>query len=914
MASTAEVDLVISTAGTLPELERELQQIISTAEANADDIDIEASINRQETIGNLISDLNSVISNASSFVPQVEIDAALNRVDALQDISDALDDAIIAAQVSAAAIQVEAELDANVASLDAELAALVAELEAGAPDVDIEVNIDRDGQGASSGRGLTRVLGSLGRVLPSVSGQMLAFGSAGAAALPVAAALSATVESILPASAVAVTGLTALALAGGALTLAFKGVGDAISTAFDPAAKPEDLAKAMEKLAPNARAFVTELRGMRSQFKEIQQGVQEEFFNGFSDALISLRTNVLPQFGTALLSTSAILNQMALGAAAAAIELGANGTLQTALLGATEGLANLKTIPGQVVTALGQIGAAASPAFERITQGAANAATSISTKLAAAFKSGALESAINGAIDAIAQLGRIAGNVFEGLGNIFENLNAGGEGLFSVLEKVTAGFAKVTASQGFQQALTALSQTLNVVVETVLPLLSQALQALGPVFQALAAPVQILVRALGDGLSKIIVALEPVLVSVGQAFGQLVIAVTPLINLAATLIAAVLPGLIPLFDALGSTLNTLVPFIETLATALATALVPLFTKIATEVLPQLLPPLVELSTKLIPVLTEVILELAPVLTTIATVFGEVLVAVTPLIVELINMTLAIGEQLTPILAPLLAGIIALTQFGFNFLASIITGVVIPVINIIVDLLRGDFTAAWEGAKELVRNVAAKVGELIAAMNERIKSILTDLARAAGEKTRELVNSFTTEFNKLVSKAGEIASQVPGAVLAGLGHLGSLLVSAGADLVRGLINGIRSQLGALRDMASQVAETVSGSVKDLLGISSPSKVMREVGQDTMAGFELGIADQIPDLRSQLQGVAALAPSFALPNGQKLQLPQLGQQGPTVQVFIGNEQLNGHFDARIARSDQARDLLLTRGVRR
>jgi len=35
---------------------------------------------------------------------------------------------------------------------------------------------------------------------------------------------------------------------------------------------------------------------------------------------------------------------------------------------------------------------------------------------------------------------------------------------------------------------------------------------------------------------------------------------------------------------------------------------------------------------------------------------------------------------------------------------------------------------------------------------------------------------------------------------------------------------------------------------------------------------------------------------------------------VQVFIGNERLDSHFDARIAQSNQSRDRLVTQGVRR
>lgn len=880
MASEAEVDLIIDTTGTLPELERDLQRIINTAEDGAPSIEVETHIDSR------FSD---------EFLEEVRAAERIARSNPLE-------------------VEAEINLDADMAELNAELSAVVEQLEESAPEVDIQVDVDRDGQGSRGAQNLTRAFGALSGILPQVSGRMLAFGSAGVAAVPAAAALSAAIESVLPASALAVSGLTTLVLAGGTVAVAFQGVGDAITAAFDPETSPEDLAKAMEGLAPTARAFVEELRGMKGQFSDLREEVQQNFFVGFDNALRNLGQTVLPQVRSALANTAVQLNLMALSAADAAVVLAQDGTLGKALEGSRKGLENLNKVPGQFVTALGQIGAAAAPAFDRVTQAAAGAATQISERLTAAFESGALESAIDGAVDSIAQIGRVVENVFEGLGNIFETLNAQGEGLFSVLEKITAAFAEVTASQGFQQALKALAQTFGVLVDTVLPLITTALQALGPVFQSLAAPIQILVRALGEGLTRVVTALSPVLVAVGNAFGQLVILATPFIDLAADLLVALLPGLIPLFEALGQAFNALVPFAEALVGALSEALVPLFTKLAAEVLPQLLPPLIELSTKLIPLLTEVILALAPTLVTIATTFGELLIAITPVIVELLNLAIALADELLPIIQPIIDVVLKLINIAFKVLAAQITGLIIPTIRILVDLLQGDFSAAWQGIQDLIRNVAAKIGEILSAMGDRIVRILGDLGNQARAKVSEMTEAVVQKFIELGNRARDIMSRLPGIILSAVGDLGNLLRGAGADLIQGLINGISGKLGELRAMASRVADTVSGSVKDLLGISSPSRVMMEVGGDTMDGLLKGIEDKVPDLRETLQGVASLAPSFALPNGQTLQLPQFNQAAPNVQVFIGNEQLSGHVDARIARHSQARDLLITRGVRR
>lgn len=913
MASTAEVDLVIDTSDTLVTLEQELTEIVRAAEASTDAVEISALLDTDASLEELIDDLNTVVTLAEAAGDTIAVDAALDSLAALEELRDDLDDVITQAEQLANDIEIDAALDANEAALEAELAALVEELEAGAPEVDLEVDVDRQGGGRRAIAGIGRILSSVAGPAAGAAAGIGKVGLAAGAAAPLLAATATSLASIAPAAALAVSGMVAVQLVSGTLKLAMQGVGDAISTAFDPEAKPEELAKAMEKLSPNAREFVIELRSMRGELKTIQQEVQENFFANFAEGLEGLGNTVLPVVRNALRVTSTTLSEMANSAADAGIKLAQNGTLGRALSSANVGLFNLRNTSGQVVTGLGQIAAAAGPSFERVTAAAARSATNISDKLTKAFESGALEEAISTAVDTLAQLGRIAGNVFEGLGNIIQGVTVEGNGLFTSLEKITQAFADVTATNGFQQALKALSQTAAVLVDTVLPLITQALQSLGPVFQALAAPVQILVRALGAGLSKILTALEPVLVSLGNAFGQLVLAVAPLINLAASLIAAILPVLTPLFDALGQALNEITPFIEELSKILISALVPIFTKLATEVLPQILPPFIELQTKIFPLLTDALIKLTPSLITLATAFADLLVELTPVIVELVNLSIAFVDELMPVIQPIIDLMTQLTTGALTGLSSIIKEVVVPALRILVDLLQGDFREAWEGAKDLIKNVGEEIEEVIRETAENIVKDLTNLARRVGEKALEIARNLVDRLRKGGDDVVTDFQELPDRVVRGLGDLGQRLVSAGRDFVQGFIDGITSKLGRLQEVAQEMADTAARAAKSFLGISSPSKLMMEVGNDTMDGFILGIGDKIPDLRRELQVVASMVPSFALPGGQQLRLPQLGRQQPSVQVFIGNEELNTHVDSRITENNMSRDRLIVRGVR-
>ena len=70
--------------------------------------------------------------------------------------------------------------------------------------------------------------------------------------------------------------------------------------------------------------------------------------------------------------------------------------------------------------------------------------------------------------------------------------------------------------------------------------------------------------------------------------------------------------------------------------------------------------------------------------------------------------------------------------------------------------------------------------------------------------------------------------------------GFWLYDAGSNLVEGLINGIKSGLGALRDAITGMGASTVGWLKETLGIHSPSRVFMQLGGYVGEGFAGGIA--------------------------------------------------------------------------
>jgi hypothetical protein len=80
-----------------------------------------------------------------------------------------------------------------------------------------------------------------------------------------------------------------------------------------------------------------------------------------------------------------------------------------------------------------------------------------------------------------------------------------------------------------------------------------------------------------------------------------------------------------------------------------------------------------------------------------------------------------------------------------------------------------------------------------------------------------------------------------------------LLSAGADVVRGLLSGIRSMAGAVVGEARRIGGSIVSGFRNAMHIGSPSRVMaNEVGRWIPPGILLGIRSAMPSL---LRGVSS-----------------------------------------------------------
>ena len=89
-----------------------------------------------------------------------------------------------------------------------------------------------------------------------------------------------------------------------------------------------------------------------------------------------------------------------------------------------------------------------------------------------------------------------------------------------------------------------------------------------------------------------------------------------------------------------------------------------------------------------------------------------------------------------------------------------------------------------------------------------------------------------------------------------------MYNAGADLMRGLANGITNSLGAVKDSIVGAGSAAIGWFKEKLGIHSPSRVFMAAGQNISDGAALGISSRYDRVRKATAGLS-LAALGALP---------------------------------------------------
>ncbi|WP_338932638.1 hypothetical protein WEB32_29685 [Streptomyces netropsis] len=800
-----------------------------------------------------VPDLNGFRERLAAQLARVR---ARVRVDVDPDLSNFRDTLRGRLQGANAALGVRLEVD------EREIARLRRELAHITPPITIPARIDAD---RDSLAGLSQRLGSMGRDGNGAARGVLAVvGSLGrlatmASAIPVAAGIGSSIAAMAPAAAVAAPAILAMASAGAALKIGMSGVKDAL----------KGDAEAMAKLAPSARDFVTQAKALAPAWDGVKRSVQGALFKDLGDTLTRTASSVLPVLKTQLTGTASALNLMGRDVLNTATGLSKSGALGQALGSATTGLKNLSALPAVMLQGLVQLGAAAGPTFDRMTARMGKGLEGLSERMAATFKSGAMQRSIESAVQVAKTFGGIISNVAATLSNVFGPAVAAGGGALQVLSDMAAMAAKVTATPEAQATFTALFQTVAAVGGAVSQILGAALQAVMPLLNilvtTLAGPLQGAVRTIGPAFAQLATSLGTALVPVVKVVSQALAAILPI---AANLIAQLASGLGPVLVAVGALLGRI-------GQILLTALQPILAQ-----LPGILAPILAVVQQLLPIFVQIanqlITALAPSIIKIGAAFGELLVAVGPLITAVGQFLAGAFRALMPVITVVIGIVARIAAVFADFAARYIRTIVIPAIQMIVKLFRGDFSGALNAAKAVVSNFGALIGAVFskirsvvsagvsavisyfATMASRAWSHVVSMGSNIASAARLGMSSMGSSISSGVGSAVGFLRGLPSRAASAVGNLGHVLIGAGRSLIQGFINGIQGMVGSLRSKLGEI----TGMLPDWKGPAKlDARILTPNGRLLMEGFMDGIQDRVPTLRRQLGGITGELPVMA-----------------------------------------------------
>lgn len=383
---------------------------------------------------------------------------------------------------------------------------------------------------------------------------------------------------------------------------------------------------------------------------------------------------------------------------------------------------------------------------------------------------------------------------------------------------------------GFGDALVALMPALTILSEVVFNILGNAFRALIPIINALMPAFTQLAEVffqLVDGALSII---GPLLTTIANIIGTVLLTVL-------TAIQPIIATLLPLFNELAVIIGERLMQAFTVLMPLWEQVINFAVQLLSAIMP-LLPPLIELASVIFQAIIDILVQLMPHLMRIATeVFPLVIQAVTDLVPFLIDMIDALANIIPPLI-DIVSWIIDKTLPAFNAMLDIVKNVMGPIQDIIegaityitgvidafTGLITGDWDLFWSGIKEMAKGSLDALGGVI-------------------EGGLDIVIGFFLGL--------------PNEILGAMGDTGAMLADSGRKIIQGLINGIKSMVGAAKEAIGGVVS----AIKNFLPFS-PAKEgpFSGRGYTTFSGaaliedFAKGIRSGAPEAIAAIEDVA------------------------------------------------------------
>lgn len=269
---------------------------------------------------------------------------------------------------------------------------------------------------------------------------------------------------------------------------------------------------------------------------------------------------------------------------------------------------------------------------------------------------------------------------------------------------------------------------------------------------------------------------------------------------------------------------------------LVTELAPVISEQLPVLVQTVLPGLLTTATELVSGLVSGLIAALPVLAeqapVIVTQLVTVLIENLPMLIDAaVQIIVALANGLTESLPTLIpAAVEAIITIAESLIENIDT-LVDAAIDLIMALAAGLIAA--------LPILIAKAPELVASLVTAIVDNVGKLADAGWELIKELGKAIIDNVGDLLDAAGEIIDSV----LQGIDDCMSQVWDMGKNIVEGVWEGISGAWEWLKEKVGGFFTGIVDSVKEDLGIHSPSTVFAEIGKNMAEGVDVGFSEQM-----------------------------------------------------------------------
>lgn len=332
---------------------------------------------------------------------------------------------------------------------------------------------------------------------------------------------------------------------------------------------------------------------------------------------------------------------------------------------------------------------------------------------------------------------------------------------------------------------------------------SVAIKVLGSAVAAVGGPVTIVIAAIAA-----LVAIFATLYATNQDFANAV-------NGAWAQIQAAFTAIQPSLQALGEQFM-----------ALGEAIMPALTQIGTLIL-DLVTTLIGALAPVIQQIVEAVTAAMPTITAAIQFVANVLAVIIGVVVQVVSAFVSFGQTL-----------VSAAQSAADFVSNVGS-----FLSGLPGVIWGFLTGALSNVANFVGQMASNAASAGQQFLSNIGGALGGLAGRVGGFLGSAIGQAASFVGQMASKASQAGQQFMSNIVSTLSGIPGRVASIGGQIVSGIANGIRSAAGAVVSALGGVVNQAVEHAKSMLGIHSPSRVMRNlIGKNIARGVAVGIEDE------------------------------------------------------------------------